>query len=442
MTEGPLGGAAFNNEFGRPNLGGYFRVYEQARRPERPPRLPQADHDRRRPRHIAAHGQTAQEALLPAGTLLIQLGGPGMRIGMGGGAASSMAAGTNTAALDFDSGAARQPGDPAPRAGGHQPLLGAGREQPDPGDPRRRRRRHQQRLPGTGRRRRPRRALRPAQGAARGDRAGAEGDLVQREPGALRRWRWTPDLLPLFEQMCERERCPFAVVGVATDERMAAGPGRRPRGSSAVPSTCRWTCCSASRRRCMRDVKRIARARRHVWSWTGVELEEVAFDVLRHPTVASKRFLVTIGDRTVGGHEPPRPDGRPVAGAGGRLRGDAGRLPPACAARRWPWASARRWRRSNAPGLGPHGGGRGRHQPAGGADRAQNRASSCRCNWMAACGEPGEDAALYDTVRAVGLELCPALGIGVPVGKDSLSMKTRWSDGGATCASRSRRRCR
>ncbi len=183
MTEGPLGGAAFNNEFGRPNLGGYFRVFEQ--------RVAGVRRGYHKPIMIAgglgsiSAGQTHKLPFGP-GTLLVQLGGPGMRIGMGGGAASSMAAGSNTAALDFDS---VQRGNPEIQRraqevidhcwalGEQNPILaihdvGAGgisNAFPELVD-------------GAGRRR----ALRPAQGTARGERPRAQGDLVQREPGALR----------------------------------------------------------------------------------------------------------------------------------------------------------------------------------------------------------------------------------------------------------------
>jgi len=175
-----------------------------------------------------------------------------------------------------------------------------------------------------------------------------------------------------------------------------------------------------------RDVQRVAR-RSAPLDLTGVVLKTVAFDVLRHPTVASKRFLVTIGDRTVGGlnhrDQMVGPWQVPVADCAVTLADYAGLRGEAMAmGERTPLAA-----------LGA---------PASGrmavAEAITNLLAApitlehvkLSCNWMAACGEPGEDAALYDTVKAVGMELCPALGIGVPVGKDSLSMRTRWSDGG------------
>ena len=161
---------------------------------------------------------------------------------------------------------------------------------------------------------------------------------------------------------------------------------------------------------------------------TGVPLQKAVIDVLAHPTVASKRFLITIGDRTVGGlthrDQMVGPWQVPVAD----VRRDPGRLPGFARARPWPWASARRWppstprRRDAWPWPRP-------------SPTCWPRPSSCprvklSANWMAACGEPGEDAALYATVKAVGMELCPQLGISIPVGKDSLSMRTQWNEGG------------
>jgi phosphoribosylformylglycinamidine synthase len=173
-----------------------------------------------------------------------------------------------------------------------------------------------------------------------------------------------------------------------------------------------------------RDVKRVPRSEAPL-DLTGVKLEQVAFDVLRHPTVASKRFLVTIGDRTVGGlsHRDPMvgPWQVPVADCAVTLADYTGFGGEVMAmGERTPLASL------DAPASGR----------MAVAEAITNLLAApvelsrvkLSCNWMAACGEPGEDAALYDTVRAVGMELCPALGIGVPVGKDSLSMRTRWDD--------------
>ncbi len=418
MTEGPLGGAAFNNEFGRPNLGGYFRVYEQ--------NVDGVQRGYHKPIMIAgglgtiSDNQTKKK-IFAAGTLLVQLGGPGMRFGMGGSAASSMAAGSNVAALDFDS---VQRGNPEIQRraqevinhcwalGETNPILaihdvGAGgisNAFPELVD-------------GAGR--------------------GATFDLSKvplEESGLAPKEAWCnesqeryvmaldPALLPLFEQMCARERCPFAVVGVASEATqlvLQSGEG----GVRAIDMP--MEVLLGKPPKMTRDVQRIER-RGQPLQLTGVKLEQVAFDVLRHPTVASKRFLITIGDRTVGGlsHRDPMvgPWQVPVADCAvtlGDYRGFRGEA--MAMGERTPLAAL------DAPASGR----------MAVAEAITNLLAApielshikLSCNWMAACGEPGEDAALYDTVKAVGMELCPALGIGVPVGKDSLSMRTRWSDG-------------
>ena len=230
----------------------------------------------------------------PAGTLLVQLGGPGMRIGMGGGAASSMAAGANAADARLRLGAARQPRDPAPRAGGHQPLLGARRAQPDPGDPRRRRRRPVQRLPRAGRRRRPRRPF----------------DLRAvplEESGLAPKEIWCNESQERYVSRWRRSRCRCsprsASASAARTPSSASRPTRRElvarrstgrRRARRAPrrSTCRWRCCSASRRRCTATcAARRASARRRSTSTDVDARRRSRFDVLRHPTVASKRFL-------------------------------------------------------------------------------------------------------------------------------------------------------
>jgi phosphoribosylformylglycinamidine synthase len=419
MVEGPLGGAAFNNEFGRPNLGGYFRTFEQ----------PVAGVMRGYHKPVMIAGglgsidaeQTAKVRFAP-GALLVQLGGPGMRIGMGGGAASSMASGSNTAALDFDS---VQRGNPEMQRraqevinhcwalGANNPILaihdvGAGglsNAFPELVD-------------GAG--------------------LGARFDLAQvplEESGLAPREIWCnesqeryvlaldPDLLPLLEQMCERERCPFAVVGTARAEpELVVASG----GEDVIAMPMQVLLGKPPKMQ--RDVRRVARSEPPL-DLTGVELERVARDVLRHPTVASKRFLVTIGDRTVGGlsHRDPMvgPWQVPVADCAITLADFTGFAGEAMSmGERTPLAAL------DAPASGRMAVGEAiTNLLAAPIELSRVKLSA---NWMAACGEPGEDAALYDTVKAVGLELCPALGIGIPVGKDSLSMRTRWQHDGET----------
>ena len=299
MIDGPIGGAAFNNEFGRPNLLGYFRVFEQA--------VGGVQRGYHKPIMIAgglgtiSASQTSKIAF-PAGTLLVQLGGPGMRIGMGGGAASSMAAGANAAALDFDS---VQRGNPEIQRraqevinhcwalGDSNPILaihdvGAGgisNAFPELVD-------------GAGR--------------------GARFDLSKvplEESGLAPKEIWCnesqeryvmavrADALPLFEAMCQRERCPYAIVGTATDEKQLV---LEDPASDDKPIDMPMEVLLGKPPRMHRDVARVERVAPAL-DLNDVVLEKVAFDVLRHPTVANKRFLVTIGDRTVGGlnHRDP-----------------------------------------------------------------------------------------------------------------------------------------
>jgi phosphoribosylformylglycinamidine synthase len=417
MTEGPLGGAAFNNEFGRPNLLGYFREYEQ-----------QAGDVLRgyhKPIMIAGGLGSIAAGLthkidFPPGTLLVQLGGPGMRIGMGGGAASSMATGANAAELDFDS---VQRGNPEieRRAqevinncwaeGAANPILaihdvGAG-------------------------------GLSNAFPELTNDAGrGARFDLRKiplEESGLAPREIWCnesqeryvlaipPQHLEQFRAFCERERCPFAVVGVATEERqlVVADEG------AATPVDMPMNVLLGKPPKMQRDVRSVAREFKAV-DLNGITLQDAAIGVLGHPTVASKRFLITIGDRTVGGlshrDQMVGPWQVPVADCAVTLadyRGFAGEA--MSMGERTPLATI------DAPASGRMAVAEAiTNLLAAPIELARVKLSA---NWMAACGEPGEDAALYETVRAVGMALCPALGISIPVGKDSLSMRTQWREG-------------
>jgi phosphoribosylformylglycinamidine synthase len=421
MIDGPLGGAAFNNEFGRPNLAGYFRVFEQD--------VAGVTRGYHKPIMIAGGLGSIRDDLthkieFPAGTLLVQLGGPGMRIGMGGGAASSMAAGTNTAALDFDS---VQRGNPEIQRRAQEVInqcwqLGAGNPILAIHDV------------GAG-------GLSNAfPELAEGAGVGAAFDLREvplEETGLAPKEIWcnesqeryvlaiAPESLPQLQGFAERERCPLSVVGRATEHKalvLEDGVG----GDRAIDMP--MDVLFGKPPKMLRDVARVERAAEPL-QLTGVALEQAALDVLRHPTVASKRFLITIGDRTVGGlshrDQMVGPWQVPVADVAVTLadyQGFAGEV--MSMGERTPLASV------DAPASGR----------MAVAESITNLLAApfelsrvkLSCNWMAACGEPGEDAALYDTVRAVGMELCPALGISVPVGKDSLSMRTRWSDAGKT----------
>ena len=421
MIEGPLGGAAFNNEFGRANLAGYLRVYEQ--------NVGGVLRGYHKPIMIAGglgsiSASQTKKIQFPPGTLLIQFGGRGMRIGMGGGAASSMAAGSNVAALDFDSVQRANPEierraqeviDHCWAQGAANPILaihdvGAGgisNAFPELVD-------------GAG--------------------LGARFDLRSvplEETGLAPKEIWcnesqeryvaavAREALPIFQAMCERERCPFAVVGVTTVERelvLEDGPGFET--AIAMP----MEVLLGKPPKMIRDVQRVVRESPEL-DLNDVELAKVAFDVLRHPSVASKRFLITIGDRTVGGlssRDPMvGPWQVPVADCAVTLADFSGFRGEAMAiGERAPLASL------DAPASGRMAVGEAITNLL--AAPIELDRVKLSCNWMAACGEPGEDAALYDTVTAIGIALCPALGIGVPVGKDSLSMRTRWTQAGET----------
>ena len=426
MTDGPLGGAAFNNEFGRPNLGGYFRVYEQD--------VAGTMRGYHKPVMIAGgigniSAQHTHKQDLPEGSLLIQIGGPGMRIGMGGGAASSMATGANAAGLDFDSvqrgnpeierraqeviNACWQLGDANPILSIHD--VGAGglsNAFPELVD-----------------------------GANRGARFDLRAIPLE-ETGMSPREIWSneaqeryvlaiaPDELPWFEAICARERCPFAVVGIATaerelklldtDEQALAAHGHH------QPVDMPMDILLGKPPRMHRNVTRVHQTFAPV-DVTGLDLAEMATRVLRHPSVGSKSFLVTIGDRTVGGtsvrDQMVGPWQVPVADCAITARDYAGFAGEAMTmAERTPLAVI------DAPASGRMAIAEAITNIAA-APIAALSSLKLSANWMAACGAPGEDAALFDTVKAVGMELCPALGIGIPVGKDSLSMRTTWQDG-------------
>ncbi|MCT9809055.1 phosphoribosylformylglycinamidine synthase [Acidovorax sp. Be4] len=425
MTEGPLGGAAFNNEFGRPNLAGYFREYEQE--------VGGVVRGYHKPIMIAGglgviDKDQTKKIEFPAGSLLIQLGGPGMRIGMGGSAASSMATGTNAAELDFDS---VQRGNPEIerraqevinhcwQQGENNPILaihdvGAG-------------------------------GLSNAFPELTNDAGrGARFDLRAvnlEESGMSPKEIWSnesqeryvlaiaPQSLAQFTAFCERERCPFAVIGTATEERqLVLEDTAATADDQKFPVDMPMNVLLGKPPKVHKDVTTLTREL-PAMDLTGVALESAVIDVLAHPTVASKRFLITIGDRAVGGlthrDQMVGPWQVPVADVAVTLadyRGFAGEA--MAMGERTPLAAI------NAPASGR----------MAVAEAITNLLAApielprvkMSANWMAACGEPGEDAALYATVKAVGMELCPALDISIPVGKDSLSMRTQWQENGVT----------
>ena len=430
MTDGPLGGAAFNNEFGRPNLVGYFRTFES------PARL-RPDGSRfgwgyHKPIMLAGGVGSVDEAHqikrdLPPGTLLAQLGGPGMRIGLGGGAASSMGVGANSAELDFASVQRANPEmqrraqeviDACRALGDANPILsihdvGAGGLS--------------NALPEL------------AHGAGRGATFALDRIPVV-ESGMSPAEIWcnesqeryvlaiAPEHVALIAFLAARERCPFDVVGeVIADQTLTVGTaGRTP----AVDITMDLLFGKAPRMHRLgrtRPAAALSAPAPEPADLAGLVLADVALAVLRVPAVASKSFLITIGDRTVGGlsaRDPMvGPWQVPVADCAVGLldfRGHAGdalalgeRSPVAtidpAAASRLAIAEAL----TNLVAACP----------------ASITAAKLSANWMANCGTAENDGDLFVAVKAAS-DLCIAVGISIPVGKDSLSMRTRWQASG------------
>ena len=421
MLDGPIGSASFSNEFGRPNLSGYFRTFEQrvageARGYHKPIMIAGGVGN-----ILAAH---AHKKPLEPGAALIQLGGPGMLIGLGGGAASSMDTGANEEGLDFASvqrgnaeiqRRAQEVLDRCWALGDANPILSI----------------HDVGAGGLSN------ALPELVHSAR---TGARFDLRRipsEEPGMSPLQIWcneaqeryvlavAPAELERFRAICERERCPFAVVGEATaDGRLVvADPafGNQPVDMELAALLGRPPKMTRDATHARRELPPLETA--------GLDLREAAYRVLRLPAVADKTFLIAIGDRTVGGmtarDQMVGPWQVPVADVAVTLlgfdtcRGEAyamGERPQLALVS--PEASGRMAVGEAITNIAA--------APIDGIGRIKLSA-----NWMAAAGHPGEDAALYDTVRAVALDLCPRLGISIPVGKDSLSMKTAWSENGS-----------
>jgi len=424
MIEGPIGAAAFNNEFGRPNLAGYFRTFEQEFKGEvrgyHKPIMIAGGVGNIADRHCFKHE-------FPAGTLLIQLGGPGMLIGLGGGAASSMATGTNTADLDF---ASVQRGNPEMQrraqevidrcwqmswqTGKDNPILaihdvGAGgisNAMPE-----------------------------LANDAKRGARFELR-NVPSEEPGMSPREIWSneaqeryvlaipPGRLEEFKALCERERCPFAVLGEATAERELVVTDKH-FGNKAVDMPMEVLLGKPPRMHRNAARKRVEMPALDVGS---IDIKDAAFRVMRLPAVASKSFLITIGDRTVGGmtarDQFVGPWQVPVADVAVTTMGYDTYLGECFAmGERTPIALL------DAPASGRMAVGEAITNIAA-ADIGNISNIKLSANWMAAAGHGNEDAALFDTVRTVGLDFCPSLGVSIPVGKDSLSMRTRWEENG------------
>jgi phosphoribosylformylglycinamidine synthase len=425
MIEGPLGGAAFNNEFGRPALSGYFRTFEQSIS------TPRGEEVRGYHKPIMLAGgmgnireEHVQKAEISVGGKLIVLGGPAMLIGLGGGAASSMATGSSSADLDFASVQRDNPEmerrcqeviDRCWQLGDKNPIkfihdVGAG-------------------------------GLSNAFPELVND-GGRGGRFELRkvpndEPGMAPHEIWCNESqeryvlsvdaadLARFEAICKRERCPFAVVGEATAELQLTVTDSQ-FGNNPVDMPLNVLLGKAPRMH--RSAVREAELG-DAFDAGQVDLAEAIERVLHHPAVASKSFLITIGDRSitgmvardqmVGPWQVPVADCAVTATSYDVYTGEAMAM-----GERTPLALL------DAPASGRMAIGETLTNLA--AARIEKISDiKLSANWMAAAGHPGEDARLYDTVKAVGMQLCPELGITIPVGKDSMSMKTRWTEEGA-----------
>ena len=424
MLEGPIGAAAFNNEFGRPGIVGYFRSFEQ-RAPGDDPSVVRGYH---KPIMIAGGIGNIRRAHVakrpvPARSPLVLLGGPAMLIGLGGGAASSQGSGSASEALDF---ASVQRGNPEMQRRAQQvidacwalgpanPILiihdvGAGGLS--------------NAVPEV-----------VAPGGGRIDLARVPSD----EPGMSPLEVWCneaqeryvlalePRGLAAFEALCRRERCPYAVIGEAADDgRLVVTDERTDERVVDMP-------IADLLGRPPRMLRNAARRRRtgDGFDAESVEPRDALERLLRLPAIADKGFLVTIGDRSVGGmisRDPlVGPWQVPVSDVAVTTSGLRGHTGEAMALGERPAIAL-----LDAPASGRVAVAEALTNLAAADVRALGDVK-LSANWMAACGDPAEDADLYDTVRALGEELCPALGIAIPVGKDSLSMRTSWRDGGGS----------
>jgi len=421
MLEGPIGAAAYNNEFGRPNLNGYFRTYE-ARLPDgslrgyHKPVMIAGGYGNIREGHV-------QKLPVPAGAKLIVLGGPAMLIGLGGGAASSMATGSSSAELDFASVQRANPElerrcqevvDACWALGEANPILsihdvGAGgisNALPELI--------HADDRGGTIH-------LRDIQCA---DPALSPMEIWCNEAQERYVLAVNADRIELIEKICARERCPYAVVGEAkTEQRLLVDDG-----SGTAPVDMPMPVLLGKSPRLQRNTKR-APTRFEAFDHRAIDLAEAAQRVLRLPAVAAKTFLISIGDRTVGGltvrDQMVGPWQVPVADCAVTASGFEALTGEAMAMGERPLLAL-----LDAPASGRMAVGEALTNIA--AARI-GKLSDVRlsANWMAAAGHGDEDARLYDTVRAVGEVLCPQLGLAIPVGKDSLSMRSVWQQDGA-----------
>ncbi len=420
MLEGPIGSAAFNNEFGRPNIAGYFRTFEQA--------VATANGEEMRGYHkpiMLAGGygnireQHIEKQAIPVGTPIVVLGGPAMLIGLGGGAASSMTSGSSSENLDF---ASVQRGNPEMERRCQEVIDGCWMQ----GDAN---------------------PIISIHDVGAGGLSNALPELVHDggcgaefeirevhndEPGMTPMQIWCNESqeryviavdqnrIEDFKALCERERCPFAILGHTTEALQLKVHDRH---FDDYPVDMPLDMLLGKPPKMLRDVHH-ANVEQAPFDVHDIDMTEAAFNVLRIPSVASKQFLITIGDRSVTGmvvrDQMVGPWQVPVADVAVTTSAFSGYAGEAMAmGERTPIAlldgpaSARMAIAEAITNIM--------------AAPIENLSDiKLSANWMAPAGHEGEDAKLYDTVKAVGMELCPALGLTIPVGKDSMSMKTVW----------------
>ncbi|ENM5853799.1 phosphoribosylformylglycinamidine synthase [Vibrio mimicus] len=424
MLEGPLGGAAFNNEFGRPNLLGYFRTYEE----KVTSHAGEEVRGYHKPIMIAGgmgniRAEHIQKKEIPVGAKLIVLGGPAMNIGLGGGAASSMASGQSAEDLDFASVQRENPemerrcqevidrcwqlGDKNPIAFIHD--VGAGGIS--------------NALPEL---------------VNDGDRGGKFQlrNVPNDEPGMSPLEIWCNESqeryvlavavedMPLFDAICQRERAPYAVVGEATEERHLTLEDSH---FDNTPIDMPMDILLGKPPKMHRDANTL-KVSSPALDRSGIELNEAVDRVLRLPAVAEKTFLITIGDRSVTGlvardqmvgpWQVPVANCAVTAASFDSYHGEAMSMGERTPVALLDFGASARLAVGEAI------------TNIAATDIGDLKRIKLSANWMSPAGHPGEDAGLYEAVKAVGEELCPALGITIPVGKDSMSMKTKWQENG------------
>ncbi len=424
MLEGPLGGAAFNNEFGRPNLLGYFRTYEEKVsshageevRGYHKPIMLAGGLGNIREEHV-------QKKEIPVGASLIVLGGPAMNIGLGGGAASSMASGQSAEDLDFASVQRENPEmerrcqeviDRCWQLGENNPIafihdVGAGgisNALPELVDD--------------------------------GERGGIFNlrDVPNDEPGMSPLEIWCNESqeryvlavanenMSIFDAICQRERAPYAVVGIATEKRELKLEDSH---FDNTPIDMPMDILLGKTPKMHRNVTTL-KVNNPAIDRTNIEINEAIDRVLRLPTVAEKTFLITIGDRSVTGlvardqmvgpWQVPVANCAVTAASYDSYHGEAMSLGERTPAALLDFGASARLAVGEAI------------TNIAATNIGDIKHIKLSANWMSPAGHPGEDAGLYEAVKAVGEELCPALGLTIPVGKDSMSMKTQWQENG------------